>query len=190
MERKALYPINDIFLKRWSPRAMSGQAIDDKELLALFEAARWAPSSYNNQPWRFFYAKKETIYWKNFFDLLVPFNQSWCCNASALVIIASKKNFEYNNQPSRTHEFDCGAAWMSLALQGAMAGLVVHGMEGFDYDKALKVVELSDDYQIHAMCAIGLPGDKKILPVPLQEKEEVSMRKPFSEIIFEGPFKK
>ena len=189
MVRKKLYPIDDIFIKRWSPRAMSGQPISDQELMALFEAARWAPSSYNNQPWRFFYAKKDGAYWKSFFDLMVPFNQSWTKNAAVLVIIASKKNFEFNNKPSITHGFDAGAAWMSLVLQGAMQGLVVHGMEGFDYAKALKVAGLSDEYEVHAMCAIGKSADKSVLPAELQEKEVLSDRKPLADIVFEGKLK-
>ncbi|MFA6263145.1 MAG: nitroreductase family protein [Candidatus Babeliales bacterium] len=195
--RKSPYTINKLFLDRWSPRAMSGlsvvakrakegQAIADEQLMTLFEAARWAPSSYNNQPWRFVYATKNSPHWQKFFDLMVPFNQSWTQNAAVLVIILSRKKFEFNNEPTRTHSFDTGAAWMSLALQGALMGLVVHGMEGFDYDKAHAVVEASDDYVVEAMCAIGKPGRIQDLPPELQKKEEISDRRPLSEIVFQG----
>jgi nitroreductase len=187
--RKSPYPINKLFLDRWSPRAMSGEVISDEQLTTLFEAARWAPSSYNNQPWRFVYATKKSPYWQKFFDVMIPFNQSWTKNAAALVIILSRKKFEYDGKPARTHSFDTGSAWMSLALQGSLMGLVVHGMEGFDYDKAHAVVQASDDYVVEAMCAIGMPGRVQDLPPELQKKEEISDRRPLSEIVFQGVLK-
>lgn len=187
-KRKQTYPINNIFTDRWSPRAMSGEAIDNEELLKLFEAARWAPSSYNGQPWRFIYAHRETAHWKKMFEALVPFNQGWAKNAAALVVILSKKRFEFNDEPSRTHSFDTGAAWMSLALQGSMSGLVVHGMEGFDYEKMRVELGVPDGFEIDAMCAVGKPGKVEDLPEDLQEKEQPSDRKPLNEIAFEGTF--
>ncbi|MFA5306122.1 MAG: nitroreductase family protein [Candidatus Babeliales bacterium] len=187
--RTSSYKINKLFLDRWSPRAMSGEAISDEQLMTLFEAARWAPSSYNNQPWRFVYATKNSPYWPSFFDLMVPFNQSWTNNAAALVVILSRRKFEYNNEPSRTHSFDTGSAWMSLALQGSLMGLVVHGMEGFDYDKAHKLVQASDDYVVEAMCALGKPGRVQDLLPELQKKEEISDRRPLAEIAFAGVLK-
>lgn len=188
--RKPTYQINDIFIERWSPRAMSGEPLGQEELFKLFEAARWAPSSYNGQPWRFLYAHRGTPAWKTFFDLLVPFNQSWAHTAAVLVVIISKKTFEYNDKPSRTHSFDAGSAWMSLALQGSMNGLVVHGMEGFDYEKARIDLLIPDDFAIEAMCAIGRPGNIKDLPADLQEREQLSDRKPLQEIASEGTFQK
>lgn len=190
MKRKAQYPIADIILNRWSPRAMSGEPITDQELMTLFEAARWAPSSFNNQPWRFIYANRSSIHWDKLYNLLVPANQSWAKNAAVLVVIVSHNNFEYNNTPSRTHSFDTGSAWENLALQGHANGLVVHGMEGFDYERAKKELLVPDDYTVEAMCAIGKPGSLDVLPPELQKKEEPSDRKPISELIFEGAFKK
>lgn len=188
--RKADYPVDDIFINRWSPRAMSGESISREELMSLFEAARWAPSSYNNQPWRFLYALRDTPEWSLFFDLLVEFNQSWAKNAAALILILSKKNFDHNGQPSLTHSFDTGAAWAGLALQGFRNGLVVHGMQGFDYDKAKTVLNIPDEYQVEAMAAVGKPGRKENLPEALRERETPSTRKPIAEIVFEGKFKK
>ncbi|HOJ59145.1 MAG TPA: nitroreductase family protein [bacterium] len=188
--RKAEYPVDDLFINRWSPRAMSGEAISRDELMSLFEAARWAPSSFNNQPWRFLYASRDTPEWNLFFDLLVEFNQSWTKNAAVLVVIVSKKNFDHNGQPSLTHSFDAGAAWASLALQGFKNGLVVHGMQGFDYDKAKTVLNIPDDYQVEAMAAIGKPGRKEDLPDALRERETPSSRKPLAEIVREGKFQK
>jgi nitroreductase len=189
MKRVASYPINKMFVDRWSPRAMSGKPISNEELMSLFEAARWAPSSYNGQPWRFIYAHRDTPTWNKLFNLLAPFNQEWCKNAAVLVLFISKKTFEYNNKPSITHSFDTGSAWMSMALQGSMNGLVVHGMEGFDYDKARKELAVPDDFTVEAMCAIGKPGPISVLSPELQKREEPSDRKPLKDLIFEGSFK-
>ena len=186
--RKADYDIHPLILNRWSPRAMTGESITDKELFSLFEAARWAPSSYNNQPWRIFYAKRNTPHWNTFFNLLIPFNQNWAQHAAALLLIASKTTFDHNNKEARTNSFDAGAAWENLALQATHLGLVAHGMEGFDYDKARKDLHIPDDYEIHAMAAIGNKAGKQTLPEELREKEQPSQRKPLKDIIREGPF--
>src|SRR3989339_1514429 len=120
--RTASFPIEPLILNRWSPRAMSGEPISSEELMSLFEAARWAPSAYNNQPWRFIYAQSGTEHWKNLFGLLVEFNQGWTHAASALVVVLSKKTFDHNGEPSITHQFDTGAAWENLALEASAHG--------------------------------------------------------------------
>ncbi|MDX1643034.1 MAG: nitroreductase family protein [Thermoanaerobaculia bacterium] len=181
--RQTTYPIDDIFLERWSPRAMRGEPIEEEELLRLFEAARWAPSSYNGQPWRFVYALRGGEGWDRLYDLLVDFNQQWAEQAGALVVVLSRRTFEHNGEPSRTHSFDTGAAWQNLALQGHSAGLVVHAMEGFDYDEARRVLELDDDMEVEAMVAIGKPGEIEALPGDLEERETPSDRKPLDEIV-------
>lgn len=187
-QRKTEYKIHEIFTNRWSPRAMSGEEITDKELMSLFEAARWAPSAYNSQPWRFIYAKKNTKHWNKLFNLLIEFNQMWAKNAATLVVIISRKRFEYNDKPSITHSFDTGAAWQNLALQGSINNLVIHGMSGFDYEKAREILKIPDNYEVEAMFAVGKPGNKEDLPKELQEKEIISDRKKISEIAFEGKF--
>lgn len=187
--RKPEHNINPIFVNRWSPRAMTGEEISDEELMSLFEAARWAPSSYNNQPWRFIYAKRNTKHWDKLFSLMVGFNQSWTKNAAVLVVVISRKNFEHDNNPSVTHSFDTGAAWENLALQAETMGLVTHGMQGFDYEKAKKELEIPDDYSVEAMVAIGKRGRKEDLPKEMQEREMPSGRKPLKDIIMEGKFK-
>lgn len=187
--RKINYPIHPLILNRWSPRAMSGEEISNNELMSLFEAARWAPSSYNNQPWKFLYAKKNTPYFDLFFNLLIEFNKSWAKNAAVLVVVISKKNFEHNNKPSITHHFDTGASWQNLALQGTSIGLTVHGMEGFNYQKAKEDLKISDEYDIEAMVAIGRKASLEVLPFDLQEKEFPSNRKNLNLIINEGPLK-
>lgn len=189
VKRKSNYPILDVILTRWSPRSMSGESISDRELMSLFEAARWAPSSYNLQPWRFIYARRGTESWDAIFNLMVPFNQSWAQHASALVVVISRTTFEWNNKPSRTHSFDTGAAVENLALQAHSQGLVVHAMEGFDYDAARTALSIPADFDIECMLAIGKPGSLENLPKDLQERETPSDRKPLEELAFEGTFK-
>lgn len=189
-QRTTEFAIDEIFLKRWSPRAMSGEPIELNQLLKLFEAGRWAPSSYNGQPWRFIYALRDTPAWEKLFNLMVKFNQDWTKDAGALVVVVSKKTFEFNGKPVRTHSFDAGSAWMSIALQGSIDGLVVHGMEGFDYDRAKTELNISDDYTVEMMFAVGKPGKKENLPKEMQEREFPSDRKKLEELIFEGTFGK
>ena len=186
--RRAEHPVDEIFLDRWSPRAMSGEELSEEELLTLFEAARWAPSSYNNQPWRIMYARRGTAHWQTFFDLLVPGNQAWAKDAAALLLFASKETFDFNGKPYPTHSFDTGAAWENLALQGALKGLVVHGMQGFDYEKARTALNIPEGFRVEAMAAVGRPGDPAQLSEQLREREKPSDRKPLSETVCEGPF--
>ena len=112
--RTADHPVDTMFLERWSPRAFTGEPIAPVDLLTMLEAARWAPSSYNSQPWRFIYALRDTAHWEPFLDLLVPFNRSWAANASALVILVSnlllRPPGSNEDVPSRTHSFDTGTA--------------------------------------------------------------------------------
>jgi nitroreductase len=168
---------------------MSGESITDEELFTLFEAARWAPSSFNGQPWRMLYAKRDTAHWPLFFDLLVEFNQGWAKNAAALVVFVSKTTFDHNGEPAATHSFDAGAAWENFALQGTLSGLVIHGMQGFDYDKARRTLKIPDDFQVEAMAVIGKPGRKEDLHESLQERENPSDRRKLNEIVFEGPYR-
>ncbi len=182
------YGVDMLFLDRWSPRAMSGEPLSEYEFMSLLEAARWAPSSYNNQPWRFLYAFRDTDEWETFFDLLVEFNQSWADDAAVLLLMISRKVFDRDGSPSRTHSFDAGAAWENLALQGARNGLVVHGMEGFDHERAREELNIPDEYRVEAMAAVGKPGDVEDLPEDLQERERPSDRKSISEIAFRGKF--
>ena len=185
-ERKPSYPINPLILNRWSPRSMSGEALDDDEIMSLFEAARWAPSSYNNQPWRFIYAKRNSEHWNRFFNLLMEPNKLWAKNAAILVVVISRKNFEFNEKPAVTHQFDAGSAWENLALEASSRDIVAHGMQGFDYKKAGVELRIPPNFEVMAMIAIGKKGPKEILPAELQEKEKLTNRKPLKEIIMEG----
>jgi len=187
--RKPDYDIDPLFIERWSPRAMSGEEIPESDLMSLFEAARWAPSSYNSQPWRFVYARRNTPHWETLFNLMIDFNKQWAGNAAALVAVISKTTFEHNGKPSRTHSFDTGAAWANLALQGARMGLVIHAMSGIDYNNAATSLGVPEGYSVEAMIAIGRPGDSGDLPGDMAESELPSGRKPVTDFVFEGKFK-
>src|ERR687898_247060 len=188
--RRPTNPINPLILNRWSPRSMTGEEIDNEEIMSLFEAARWAPSSYNNQPWRFIYAKRNnTESWNKLFDLLYEGNKVWAKNAAALVVVISRKNFEYNEKPSVTHQFDAGAAWENLALEAVDLGIATHAMEGFDHQKAKNNLGIPESYNVMAMIAIGKRGPKENLTPKLQEAEFPSDRKPLTEIVMEGYFR-
>jgi nitroreductase len=189
-ERKPTFKINQIILNRWSPRSMTGEELDEDTIMSLFEAARWAPSSFNNQPWRFIYAKRNTKYWDKLFVLLAEPNKVWAKDAALLVVVISNKNFEYNGKFSITHQYDAGAAWENLALEASTRGLVAHGMQGFDYEKTRENLEIPEDFDVMAMIAIGKRGPKENLPPNLQEKENPTDRKPLNEIVMEGSFRR
>lgn len=188
-ERQPDHAVDRFFVDRWSPRAMSGDEIDREDLLILFEAARWAPSSYNNQPWRMLYARRGTPEWNVFFNLLDDFNRTWAGNAGALVVFVSKTTFDHNGKPSITHAFDTGAAWAQLALQASLRGYVAHGMQGFDYAGAKKELNIPTGFEVHAMAAIGRPGDPTTLSKELREKEKPSDRRKLDQTISEGKWK-
>ena len=169
--RTTNHAIHPLLLNRWSPRSMTGEELSDEALMPLFEAARWAPSSNNAQLWRFVYAKRRTPFWETFVDLLADGNKVWARQAAVLVVVTSRKFFERNDQPAVTYAFDAGAAWENLALEGTRRGLVVHGMQGFDYEKAREALHVPEEYDVLAMIAIGKRGPRESLPPHLQERE-------------------
>jgi nitroreductase len=189
--RSSIYKINPIILNRWSPRSMTDEKLSYEELMSLFEAARWSPSSANSQPWRFIYATRDTKEWNTLFNLLVEGNKLWAKNAAVVIVIVSKKEFEYKGKvtPSVTHQFDTGAAWENLALEATSRGLVVHAMAGFDHEKARRDLDIPNEYDVMAMIVLGKRGPKESLPLGLQEREIPSDRKPLGEIVMEGRFK-
>lgn len=186
--RAADYPVESVILRRWSPRAMNGKPLTDAEMLTLFEAARWAPSTYNEQEWRFLYARRDTPQWPLFFNLLMEGNRPWCQKAGLLAVVLAHKVFQRTGQPNPVHLFDCGCAFENLALQGTAMGLVVHGMAGFDFEKARGDLEVPDDYAIAAMFAAGHPGDPGDLPEEMRKMEVPSGRRMVGESIREGMF--
>lgn len=182
------HDIDPLFVNRWSPRAMTGEPLEEDEYLPLFEAARWAPSAFNNQHWRFLYASREDDEWDTFVDLLNDANQAWATDAAVLAVIVSKTTFDHNDEPAPVHSFDTGAAWENLALEGARRGLAVHGMAGFDYERATEALDVPDEFEVEAMVAIGERAPSETLPEELQEREQPSGRKPLGEILHRGGF--
>jgi len=190
--RVAEHEIDPLFLRRWSPRAFSEETIPEAELLRFFEAARWAPSAYNAQPWHFIYARRGTGRWPVFLDILNEWNRGWAQHAAALVIVASKTRFDQPGKgetPLPTHSFDAGAAWSNFALQALLSGWHTHGMAGFDRDKARRLLGIPEDYVADAAIAIGRLGDPLALPESLRSREHPSGRKPLSSIVSEGAFR-
>lgn len=187
--RQSDWPIESLFLRRWSPRAMNAEKLAEGELNRLFEAARWAPSTYNEQEWRFLYAERSSADWHAFFDLLMEANQVWCRNAGALIVVISKKTFSRNGKPNPVHRFDAGLATQNLLLQATAMQLVAHPMAGFDRDAAQRELQIPDDYSVECMIAVGRPGDPQHLPESLREAEIPTGRKPISEIAWQGRFR-
>ena len=184
--RKTEYPVQELILNRWSPRSFSEEPISDTELMTIFDAARWAQNSFNNQPWRFIYCRNGSAHWQKFLDLLEPGNKIWAQHARVLVLVISKNTFDYDGSPSKTHTFDTGAAAQNMALQASSMDIACHGMEGFDYDRARAVFNIPNDYTVEAMFAIGKLGKKEDLPEKLREREKPSDRKPLKDVVFEN----
>ncbi len=180
--------IIDPIRERKSIRAFADKPIEEKKIQQLFEAARWAASCFNEQPWRFIYATKEneTAY-SDIFSTINEFNQSWAKNASLLMIAIAKKSFSMNDKPNKHAWYDTGAAVANLSIQATNLGLYVHQMAGFFPDKAKEILNIPEGYEAIAAIAVGYQGDASILSENLQAKESATRsRKAISEIAFEG----
>jgi nitroreductase len=190
MPRQADHPVDPLFLERWSPRAFDESEMPGEDLLTLFEAARWAPSAFNSQPWRFLYARRGGADWERFLDLLIPFNRSWAQSASALVYILSDTLpfTDKAGEPStsHTHSYDSGAAWASFALQATRLGYQAHGMSGVDFERARETLGVPERYRIEAAAAVGRIGDPATLDEKLRAREVPSGRKPVEQFAFAG----
>lgn len=187
------HSVAPIFVQRWSPRAFSGEEIPESTLLALFEAARWAPSAMNAQPWRFVYARRGTPAFERFLSLLAPANQAWAGRASALIAVASVKTLHLPDRPgpvaSESHSFDAGAAWAQLALQGQLSGWSTHAMGGFDRARATEALAVPADHHLEVIVAVGRRGDVASLPEWARTRERPNGRKPVAELVREGSFR-
>jgi nitroreductase len=191
MPRQADHPVDPWFLDRWSPRAFDETEVAEEDLLTLFEAARWAPSAFNSQPWRFLYARRGDEDWERFLDLLVPFNRSWAQSASVLVYILSDTLpfiDKATGEPatSHTHSYDAGAAWVCFALQATRMGYQAHGMSGVDFERVRAELEVPERYRVEAAAVVGRIGDPATLPEKLRAREVPSGRKPVEEFAFRG----
>ena len=190
--RRPDHPVDPIFVNRWSPRAFETKAMPEGDLYTMLEAARWAPSAYNIQPWRFIYAMRGGAHWHDFLGLLDPFNASWAENASALVFLVSDTLTPAHGsspaRPSRTHSFDAGAAWAHVALQATALGYQAHAMAGIHFDAVRERLSVPDNYAIEIAIAIGRQTDPSRLPTALREREKPSPRLPLDEIAFSECF--
>lgn len=192
VSRISEHAIDPDMLARWSPRSFAADAMPASDLLTILEAARWAPSAFNAQPWHFIYARRGGADWDDFVALLAPFNREWAQHAGALVFIASqtmRSNSRGETSPSRSHAFDAGAAWGLLALQATKLGWRAHGMAGLDHEKAIERLGLPEDWRIEIAVAIGRQGDGTGLSDSLRAREMPSQRKPLAEIVSEGRFR-
>ncbi len=178
------FPVHDLIRHRWSPRAFSDKAVDHATLSSLFEAARWAPSSNNEQPWAFIVATKENHEdFQKMVSVLVEFNAGWAKNAPVLILAVSRLNFP-NGNPNRNAFYDTGAASVLLSLEATARGLVVHQMAGFDPARAKQVFDIPADCEPIAAIALGHPGDPKSLSQKLHDREVAPRtRKPLSEFV-------
>lgn len=182
--RVSEYPVSPLFLNRWSTRAFSTREVSDQDLYTVLDAAHWAPSSFNDQPWRFVVAKTEEQR-SVFHQFINEFNLTWVSTAPVLIVVASDK-LRDNGDPNGAHAFDAGAAWASMAIQATMLGMVTHALGGIDRNKARQLLNIPDNFEIHALIALGYHGDKSLLPEGVQQREVPNGRRPLNELVFEG----
>lgn len=182
------FPIHELLAKRWSPRAYDERPVEPEKLASLFEAARWAPSSNNEQPWRFIVAeKREESQWNRLFACLVEGNRKWSQRVPVLILSLASLNFEDEGMPNRHALHDTGLAVENLALQAATLGLAAHQMAGFDAEKARIDLKIPAGYEPVAIIAIGYPGDPNALADHLKQREVAPRtRRPIAQFVFSG----
>lgn len=181
-------PIHDLVAERWSPLSFADRAVEPEKLLALLEAARWAPSSFNEQPWVYFVATKaEPDEYDKLFQCLMSGNQPWAQAAPILMLSVAHLKFNRNEKPNRHAYHDVGLASATLSLQATALGLVVHQMAGFDQERTRAALAIPADWDPVAMMALGYPGEPSALPEALQEREVAPRtRKELADFIFTG----
>jgi nitroreductase len=175
------------FLNRWSPRAFQPKPVPDTDLQAVLEAARWAPSCFNEQPWRFIVARKPEDL-ERLRGCLTSKNRVWADRVPVLLVVISHPFFALDRTVNRWAQFDAGTAWGYLALEATRRGLAAHGMGGFSDKKVRDTFAIPSEWGVHAVVAIGYPGTKEQLPAELQEQERPSGRRPLNETWAEGKF--
>ncbi|ENO84681.1 nitroreductase family protein [Thauera linaloolentis] len=186
--RRTEHEIDTLFVSRWSTRAFSGEEITDAELFSVLEAARWAPSGGNVQPWRFIYAKRHSPAWPAFLGFLNEGNRRWADKAAALILLTSRTTRDRGDgsgqQPLRSHSFDAGAAWSNLAHQARLQGLSTRAIGGFDQDSARREVGVPPDHALEIVIALGRPdANKSGLPDDLREKDVPNDRLPLAALV-------
>ncbi|MFK7692391.1 nitroreductase family protein [Paenibacillus sp. HJGM_3] len=182
--RHADYPVSPWILNRWSSRSFSDRAVSDEALHTVLEAARWAPSSSNLQPWRFVVARTREER-ERFQAFIRPTNRLWTDRAPVLILLASHK-LNANGEPNGAHAFDTGAAWGILALQAALLGLSTRAVGGFDREIARRILHVPDDVELHAVVALGYRGEKETLHESFRDREVPNSRRPLADSLIEG----
>ncbi len=182
--------INEIIANRWSPRAYdASKTVTQERIISLLEAARWAPSCFGDEPWRFIVWDKNqnADAWEKALDCIVPGNQAWAKNAPVLILVCADTQFSHNQKPNRWGAYDTGAAAVSLCLQATSMGLVTHQMGGFDGDKARTAFGVPAQYQMMSMLAVGYANDVNNLTDELKQRELAARkRRPLGELFFDG----
>ena len=183
-------PVNEIIANRWSPRAYdASKLVSQQQIISLLEAARWAPSCFGDEPWRFIIWDKNTdaAAWERAFDCIVPGNQGWAKDAPVFVLICADTLFGHNQKPNRWGAYDTGAAAVSLSLQATSMGLVTHQMGGFDSEKARRGFNIPEQFEMMAMMAVGYVADVDSLSGELKERALAPRkRKHLGELFYEG----
>ncbi len=167
-------PIHDIIAQRWSPRAFdASRPVSKEQIISMLEAARWAPSCFGDEPWRYIIWNKHTdaAAWQQAFDCLGDFNQQWVKNAPVLLLATASHVFRHNNNPNDWHAYDTGAASENLCLQATALGLKAHQMGGFDAEKIRKVFSVPEGFSCLAMIAVGYQTEPDVLEGEQKEKE-------------------
>ena len=187
-------PIDATIANRWSGRAYdAARAVPRDDVIALLEAARWAPSCYGDQPWRFMIWNRheDAAGWQRAFDTLAPGNQAWVKDAPLLVLVAADSLFKHNGQPNRWSQYDTGAAALNLCLQAASAGMMAHQMGGFDADKLRAAFAVPQQFSLMAMVSVGYPAEISTLSGEVLERETAPRtRRPLGELFFSGAWGK
>ena len=182
---KTDYPINDIIARRWSARAFSTRPVEKSKLLSMLEAARWAPSSRNEQPWRYLIFTNDNLEKLNLAQSVLNEINDYAKRAPILICAITKRTYSDNGIPNRLHFHDLGAANENMFLETFNQGLIMHEMGGFDVQKAREVFNIPEDYEIGVMIAIGYQDTYGVLPDRLKEKAFTPrIRRPLSEIAF------
>jgi len=173
--------VDDLFIQRWSPRAFEKTLIDDAVMQRIMDAARWSPSCFNAQPWRFYTSTESTF--DDFLNLLVEGNQGWAKDNAVIGFVVGEKNFEHNGKPNAHFSFDSGAAWMALTLQARMEGYYTHGMGGIKVAEAADYLKVNtDECEVIMGFTIGKLADLSQLDNEQRKNEIPNSRKPLSEI--------
>jgi nitroreductase len=187
-------PIHDIIAHRWSPRAYdANKVVSQMQIMSLLEAARWAPSCFGDEPWRFIVWDKNTDAeaWKNALDCIVPGNQDWAKDAPVLILIGADTLFSHNQKPNRWGAYDTGAAAVSLCLQATSMGLATHQMGGFDGEQARARFGIPAQIDLLAMLAVGYEADIDSLSDERKERALAPRkRSPLGELFYDGVWNK